>query len=138
MTMTIITGKQAELKGDPVHFFIDWTRRTSITVAAFVLIHYWLAANSTLAVERVYNIVTGDSSIALSGTVTNSFGTEPIQQQGPGSLTTSYSGTIRTDRGDETIQFLAGSAMDANLSGTWQPLSNVETPALPPRITVRA
>jgi len=129
--MTIITGKQAELKGDPVHFFIDWPGRTSITVAAFVLIHYWLAANSALGVERVYDIVTDDSSIALSGTVTSSFGTAPIQQQGPGSVTTSYSGTVRTDRGADTIQFLAGSAMDANLSGTWQPLSNGDAGSAP-------
>ena len=77
------------------------------------------------AVERVYDIVTNESSIAISGTVTSAtLGTATIEQQAPGSLATNYMGTIRTDRGPNTIQFIAGSNVDANVNGDWQPLAD--------------
>jgi hypothetical protein len=84
-----------------------------------------LRAPEARAAERIYEILTNESSIAISGTVTSAtLGTATIAEQGPGSLVTSYSGTIRTDRGPGTIQFLGGSAVDANVSGSWQPLAD--------------
>jgi hypothetical protein len=101
-------------------FATKWNRTaflyTLICLAAAIL------AQPALAAQRVYNITTAQSSIAISGTVTRGSETSPIQSQGPGSLTTSYSGTIRTDRGPGTIQFLPGSSIDANISGSWQPM----------------
>jgi hypothetical protein len=82
-------------------------------------------------VERVYNIVPNQSSIAISGNVTSNGMTSPIQSQGSGSLTTTYSGSIRMDRGSNTVQFLAGSAIDANVSGNWQPLANGQAGSAP-------
>jgi hypothetical protein len=79
-------------------------------------------SSQTRAVERVYTILPGETSIAISGSVRTSAGSAPIQPQGQGSLTSNYTGTIRTDRGDGTIQFLAGSSIDASVTGNWQPL----------------
>lgn len=76
------------------------------------------------AVERDFSIVTNQSSIAISGTVTTSFGTVPIQPQQPGSLSTTYTGTIKTDRGTNSIAFLSGSTVDANENGSWKPDHN--------------
>src|SRR4051812_20146958 len=73
-----------------------------------------IAAASTdlaLAIERDFSVITDQSSIAVSGTVTTSFGTVPIQPQGTGSLSTTYSGTIKTDREYGTIAFNSGSSV---------------------------
>jgi hypothetical protein len=92
---------------------------------ALLLVATVIFVGPAVAVERIYNIVSNQSNIAISGTVTSSsLGTAAIQQQGPGSLVTSYTGMIRTDRGPNTIQFLAGSAADASLNGNWQPRSD--------------
>jgi hypothetical protein len=82
-------------------------------------------------VERIYNVVPNQSSIAISGNVTSSGMTSSIQSQGTGSLTTTYTGSIRTDRGSNTVQFLSGSAIDANVSGNWQPLANGQAGSAP-------
>jgi hypothetical protein len=83
----------------------------------------WMVVGRSLAVERVYNLVTNQSNIAISGSVTNSsLGTAQIQAQGPGGLTTTYSGTIKTDRSPGSITFLSGSVINANVNGNWQPL----------------
>lgn len=80
---------------------------------------------SSHAAQRDFNLVTAQSSITLSGSVSNTtFGTAPIQQQGAGGLMASYSGTIKTDRGNGTISFLTGSTIDANVSGNWKPLAD--------------
>jgi hypothetical protein len=83
-----------------------------------------VVGSSALAVERDFSIVTNQSSIAISGTVTTSFGTVPIQPQGTGSLTTSYTGTVKTDLGTSAITFLSGSSVNANVNGNWKPDSN--------------
>ncbi len=80
--------------------------------------------SSALAVERDFSIVTAQSNIAISGTVTTSFGTVPIQPQGTGSLTTSYTGTVKTDLGTSDITFLSGSSISANVNGSWKPDSS--------------
>src|SRR4051812_7879876 len=90
------------------------------------------------AIERDFGIVTNQSSIALSGTVTTALGTAPIQSQGPGSLTTTYSGTIKTDREPGTLAFLPGSTIDANLNGSWKPLSDGSDGSAPADYGARA
>ncbi len=90
------------------------------------------AVGSAVAIERDFSIVANQSNIAVSGTVTNTtFGTAPIQAQGPGGLTTSYSGTIKTDRTGNAISFLAGSTIDAATSGPWQPLADASSGSSP-------
>ena len=79
---------------------------------------------SALAVERDFSVVTNQSNIAASGTVTFSGVTSNIQQQGTGSLTTNYSGTIKTDRETSSISFLTGSSVLANVNGNWKPDEN--------------
>jgi hypothetical protein len=81
-----------------------------------------MVAEPVLAAERVYNILTSQSSVAISGNLVTPVGTAQLQEQGPGSLTTRYSGTIRADRGEGSIEFLSGSVIDAGVSGNWRPL----------------
>jgi hypothetical protein len=45
----------------------------------------------------------------------------PINQQAPGSLTTTYAGNIYASVGSSNIQFTGSSLMIANPNGTWQP-----------------
>ena len=93
--------------------------------AALLLLSLTLLSNSSAnAVPRDFTLVTNQSSITLSGTVTTSLGTAPIEQQGAGGLTASYSGTIKTDRASNAISFLAGSMVDANVTGNWRPLAD--------------
>jgi hypothetical protein len=97
--------------------------RHAVAALSFVILVApvrWAAAT-----ERDFTLVTSQSHIALSGTVTStSFGTAPIQPQGTGSLTTNYSGTIKTDRAAGGITFIEGSAVDANVNGNWRPLAD--------------
>jgi hypothetical protein len=86
---------------------------------------------SALAIERDFSVVTNQSNIAVSGTVTTSVGSAPIQAQGAGSLTTTYSGTIKTDRESSSIGFLAGSSVAANINGNWKPDSTATDIAAP-------
>lgn len=79
---------------------------------------------SAQAVERDFSVVTNQSNITASGTVTFAGTTANIQPQGTGSLTTSYSGTIKTDRESSSISFLAGSSVSANVNGNWKPDAN--------------
>src|SRR5215207_2542125 len=76
------------------------------------------------ATARDFDIVTNQSSIAVSGTVSGALGTATIQPQGTGSLTTQYTGTIKTDRIASGISFLSGSTIDANTNGSWEPLAD--------------
>jgi hypothetical protein len=76
------------------------------------------------AIQHDFNIVTNQSSIAISGNVAGPLGTAPIQQQGAGSLTTKYAGIIKTDRFASGISFLSGSTIDANTNGSWKPLAD--------------
>jgi hypothetical protein len=97
------------------------------------------AQNSALASSRNFAVVTAQSSIAISGTVTNTtFGTAPITQQGPGGLTTTYSGTIKTDREAAAIEFVDGSVVTANNSGSWQPLPDASDGSSPANYGARA
>jgi hypothetical protein len=89
--------------------------------AFYALIVSFAVNGSSRAVERDFSIITNQSSIAVSGTVTTSVGTATIQQQGPGSLSTTYGGTIKTDRESSSIGFLSGSSVAANVNGSWKP-----------------
>jgi hypothetical protein len=106
-------------------------RRISAPLAIATILSGWIAVGPLLAVERVYTLVPSESRIAISGTVLTSSGSAPIQEQGPGSLSTTYSGTIRTDRDANSIQFIPGSLIDANVNGNWQPLANGAEGAAP-------
>jgi hypothetical protein len=108
-----------------------WYLSFLVTLAAFVVTTHSLPVTSACAAERVYTLVTGDSRIAISGTLTTTFGTASIQPQGAGAANASYSGTIRTDRDDGSIQFLSGSDIDANVTGNWQPLANGDAGSAP-------
>jgi hypothetical protein len=84
----------------------------------------WLVAEPVDAIERDFNIVTNQSSIAVSGNVDGALGSATIQPQATGSLTTKYTGTIKTDRSASGISFLSGSSIDANTNGSWRPLAD--------------
>ncbi|HEX3601087.1 MAG TPA: hypothetical protein VHU84_13135, partial [Lacipirellulaceae bacterium] len=90
----------------------------------YALVMVVAVVSSALAVERDFSVVTNQSNIAASGTVTFSGVTSNIQQQGTGSLTTNYSGTIKTDRETSSISFLTGSSVSANVNGNWKPDEN--------------
>src|SRR3954467_554285 len=87
----------------------------------YALVMAIVATGSAFAIEHHFSVVTNQSSIAISGTVTTSFGTVPIQPQGTGSLTTTYSGSLKSDREYGTIGFLSGSSVAANVNGNWKP-----------------
>lgn len=72
---------------------------------------------SARAEVKNFVIDTAQSSLTLSG---NALGIT-LQQQAPGSLTTTYAGTIVADVTETSIEFVGGSAISANNSGTWQP-----------------
>src|SRR4051794_9922375 len=80
-----------------------------------------VVSRTSRAVERDFSLVTSQSSIAASGTVTTALGTATIQPQGTGSLTTTYGGIIKTDREASSISFLSGSSIAANVNGSWNP-----------------
>lgn len=106
--------------------------RHASTVFVLSMLFLNFGTSTTLAVERVYNIVTNQSNIAITGKVHSAFGTTDILPQGTGSLTTNYSGTIRADRvATSSIQFLGGSLIDANVSGSWKPLANGDDGSAP-------
>src|ERR1041384_2708831 len=67
------------------------------------------------------DVFTGDttpSRVTVSGNVTGA----PVQEQGPGSLTTGFGGTLYLEQTANSIQFADGSRVFAMDSGTWQPL----------------
>src|SRR5687768_9790957 len=45
----------------------------------------------------------------------------PVQQQGPGSLSTTYRGTLHADVTSSFIHFPGGSSVAADNSGNWRP-----------------
>ncbi len=99
--------------------------KLSVALVALGLIAFFGPHHRALAVSRDYTLDMTQSSIAVSGTVDSALGNgKMIQEQGPGSLTTTYTGTIKTDRATSSIQFLSGSSVDANVSGNWQPLAD--------------
>ncbi|HEX4415289.1 MAG TPA: hypothetical protein VH107_16775 [Lacipirellulaceae bacterium] len=83
-----------------------------------------VTCRSAWATERDFSVVTAQSSIAASGTVTTSVGTATIQPQGTGSLSTTYSGTIKTDQESASISFLSSTSVTANTNGSWKPDSS--------------
>ena len=64
-----------------------------------------------------FTIDPAQSSITLAGNVV---GTK-LQEQAPGSLTTTFFGKIVGDVSGTTIQFPGGSAIAANTNGVWEP-----------------
>ena len=82
------------------------------TVASLIVTYTASAQTATFQVDPTA------SSLTVSGTALGA----PIQQQGPGSLTTTYRGPLLVQLAPGTIQFPGGSAVTANNSGNWQPL----------------
>jgi hypothetical protein len=64
-----------------------------------------------------FTVDESQSKITLSGTVLGI----ALQEQGPGSMTTSFYGTIAADVTSSAIQFTGGSALTARTNGVWQP-----------------
>jgi hypothetical protein len=107
--------------------------------AAPILVVLSVASHKALGASRDFTVVTAQSSIAVSGSVTNTtLGTAPIEQQAAGGLTTTYSGTIKTDRDAANIAFLNGSSVSANNSGSWQPLADGSDGSSPANYGARA
>ena len=68
--------------------------------------------------QAVFTLEPASSTLTMSGTVAGS----PLQQQGPGSLTTTYAGTFLVQLTPNSVQFVAGGNADANVNGNWDPL----------------
>src|SRR6476661_1615665 len=98
--------------------------KLAISAVVALVVSLVLVTGQARATARDFNIVTNQSSITASGTVTGPLGTATIQPQGTGSLTTKYTGTIKTDRFASGISFLSGSTIDANTNGSWKPLAD--------------
>jgi hypothetical protein len=98
--------------------------KLAISAVVALVVSLVFVTGQARATARDFNIVTNQSSITASGTVTGPLGTTPIQPQGTGSLTTKYTGTIKTDRFASGISFLSGSTIDANTNGSWKPLAD--------------
>jgi hypothetical protein len=64
-----------------------------------------------------FTVDPSQSRLSATGTVVGT----TLQEQGPGSLTTSFSGQISADLTTSSIQFLDGSTILALTNGVWQP-----------------
>ena len=64
-----------------------------------------------------FTIDPAKSQISLGGTVLGN----PLQEQGPGSLSSTFSGTILANVSTTGIQFTGGSALAALTNGVWKP-----------------
>lgn len=71
---------------------------------------------------KTFTVDTNQSLLTISGTFTYETTSLPLEQQGPGSLTTHYTGTILANVTDSTITFVGGSSVIGLNSGSWQPL----------------
>jgi len=69
-----------------------------------------------------FTVDTNQSLLTISGTFNYEGASLPLEEQGPGSLTTHYSGIIRAEVTDAAIAFVGGSAVRALNNGSWQPL----------------
>jgi hypothetical protein len=98
--------------------------KLATSVGVSLVLSLMFVTATARATARDFNIVTNQSSITASGTVSGPLGTATIQPQGTGSLTTNYSGTIKTDLIASGISFLSGSTIDANTNGSWKPLAD--------------
>src|SRR5687768_18097916 len=84
----------------------------SVAASSFGLIRTAAAQSATFQVDP------SASSLTVSGTAAG----QPVQQQAPGSLTTTYTGPLFVQLSPDFINFPGGSAVTANNSGNWQPL----------------
>ncbi len=82
------------------------------------MVGFICGVHSAMAAPTVFNLVSNQSEITLSGTVIQS----AIQEQAPGSMTTHFTGTINADVTGTTIQFTGGGLIVAETNGSWQPL----------------
>jgi|GEM_PF-6731620 len=82
---------------------------------------------SASAGPAVFVLDAPQSALAISGTV----GGAPLQQQGPGSLTTTYAGNFLINLTPQSVQFMTGGAADANTNGNWDPLPNATAGTAP-------
>lgn len=69
------------------------------------------------ALAEIFTIDANQSSVTISGSIL----TYTLNQQGPGSLTTTYEGTLQAALATGTIQFTGQSLIQAQTNGTWQP-----------------
>jgi hypothetical protein len=81
---------------------------------AFCLSAWFTAA---CAAPVVFTVDPSQSRVILSGKVAGTV----IEEQGPGSLTSSFGGTLAAEVTGSTIEFAGGSALDAAVNGNWQP-----------------
>ncbi len=86
-----------------------------------------LFVGSSAAQTATFQVDPTASSLTVSGTAAG----QPIQQQGPGSLTTTYTGPLLLQLSPDAISFPGGSSVTANNSGNWQPLPGGAAGAAP-------
>jgi hypothetical protein len=79
-----------------------------------------LGTTSLKATTLQFNIDQSVSKLTLSGSILGN----PIEEQGPGSLTSSISGRLITFESLDGIQFIGGSVVVANPTGNWKPGPN--------------
>ena len=85
-------------------------------ILAAVSLLAWVG--SAAAQSATFQVDPSASSLTVSGTAAG----QPVQQQAPGSLTTTYSGPLFVQLSPDFVNFPGGSAVTANNSGNWQPL----------------
>ncbi|HAV64110.1 MAG TPA: hypothetical protein DCY13_17305 [Verrucomicrobiales bacterium] len=76
-----------------------------------------LSTQVAFAEAKTFVIDPEKSTLTLSGTALGA----ALQQQGPGSLSTTYSGNILADVTENAVTFVGGSTMAAANSGSWGP-----------------
>jgi hypothetical protein len=102
--------------------------RNARSIAAVVAAAASLAHVAPVAAQTAtFQVDPAASSLTVSGTAAG----QPVQQQGPGSLTTTYTGPLLVQLSPGSISFPGGSAVTANNSGNWQPLPGGEPGAAP-------
>jgi hypothetical protein len=78
----------------------------------------------TLLTSATLQIDPTQSALTITGSVNTPLGNGALQEQSPGSLTTTYEGTVQVDLDltNQTIQFLNdGGQAFADINGQWQP-----------------
>jgi hypothetical protein len=89
-----------------------------LSLLALALIASQAHICSVAAATNTFTIDPAQTSLVLSGNVSGN----PLNPQGPGSLSNRLTGTLILDLTPSTIQFSGGSLIDAPTNGTWQPL----------------
>jgi hypothetical protein len=82
------------------------------------LIGIQLASDQVYGAPVTFEIDSARSRITVSGSVIGN----TLQEQAPGSLTTSFSGLIKAELGESSLQFTGQSQLDAQTNGVWEPM----------------